>query len=132
MQMLSFIPGNQESKENPSALANTKLITPEPPAIKKKPYQYFLTQSTHKQPELMSDGVKNKAQGQFRLNFDQADLKEFVQVVLEEMLALNFTVSPQVKGTVNLQTTQLINKEDLLSVLEMVLAMNHAVLISQS
>ncbi|HHZ69060.1 MAG TPA: type II secretion system protein GspD [Methylococcaceae bacterium] len=131
MQMLSLIPGNQKPKENPSALADTKLITPEPPAIKKKPYQYFLTQSTHKQPELMSDGVKNKAQGQFRLNFEQADLKEFVHVVLEEMLALNFTVSPQVKGTVNLQTTQLINKEDLLSVLEMVLAMNHAVLIKE-
>ena len=61
MQMLSLIPGNQEPKENASALADTKLITPEPPAIKKKPYQYFLTQSTHKQLELMSDGVKNKA-----------------------------------------------------------------------
>ena len=131
MQMLSFIPGNQEPKENPSALADTKLITPEPPAIKKKPYQYFLTQSTHKQPELMSDDVKNKASEQFRLNFEQADLKEFVQIVLEEMLAVNFTLSPQVKGTVNLQTTQLINKEDLLSVLEMVLAMNKAVLIKE-
>ena len=57
MQMFSLIPGNQEPKENPSALADTKSITPEPPAIKKKPYQYFLTQSTHKQPELMSNSV---------------------------------------------------------------------------
>jgi len=132
MPLLSLIPDSQRSNETSDTLSKEKLMTPDLPAIKKKPYQYFLTHSTPKRPDSGRDSVQHKDLGQFQLNFEQADLKEFVQVVLEEMLAVNFMISPQVQGTVNLQTTQLINKEDLLSVLEMVLAMNKAVLIKEN
>jgi len=70
--------------------------------------------------------------GSYNLNFDDADLGEFVKVVLSDMLGQNYALSPKVAGKVTLQTTQPLTKGELLPTLEMVLRMNDAVLVKDS
>lgn len=67
--------------------------------------------------------------GSYNLNFDDADLGEFVKVVLSDMLGQNYALSPKVTGRVTLQTAQPLTKSELLPTLEMVLRMNDAVLV---
>jgi hypothetical protein len=70
--------------------------------------------------------------GLYNLNFDDADLGEFVKVVLSDMLGQNYALSPKVAGKVTLQTAQPLTKGELLPTLEMVLQMNDAVLVKDS
>jgi general secretion pathway protein D len=70
--------------------------------------------------------------GLYNLNFDDADLGEFVKVVLSDMLGQNYALSPKVAGKVTLQTAQPLTKGELLPTLEMVLRMNDAVLVKDS
>ena len=52
--------------------------------------------------------------GSYNLNFDDADLGEFVKVVLSDMLGQNYALSPKVAGKVTLQTAQPLTKSELL------------------
>ncbi|MGZ5054969.1 MAG: hypothetical protein ACXWAT_08505 [Methylobacter sp.] len=70
--------------------------------------------------------------GSYNLNFDDADLGEFVKVVLSDMLGQNYALSPKVAGKVTLQTAQPLTRGELLPTLEMVLRMNDAVLVKDS
>ncbi len=67
--------------------------------------------------------------GSYSLNFDEADLGEVAKVILGDILAQNYVLSPKVAGKVTLQTTDPLTKEELLPTLEMVLRMNNAALI---
>ncbi|MDP2901646.1 MAG: type II secretion system secretin GspD [Methylovulum sp.] len=67
--------------------------------------------------------------GSYSLNFDDADLGEVAKVVLSDILGQNYVLSPKVAGKVTLQTTQPLNKDELLPTLEMVLRMNNAALV---
>lgn len=66
--------------------------------------------------------------GEYSLNFDDADLGEVAKVILSEILQENYTISPQVSGKVTLQTTTPLTRADLIPTLEMLLALNNAVL----
>lgn len=66
--------------------------------------------------------------GQYVLNFENADLIEVVRVVLDETLKRNYTIDPKVTGKVSLRTTKPLTEAELLSTLEMILQMNNAVL----
>jgi hypothetical protein len=70
--------------------------------------------------------------GLYNLNFDDADLGEFVKVVLNDMLGQNYALNPKVAGRITLQTAQPLTKGELLPTLEMVLQMNDAVLVKDS
>jgi general secretion pathway protein D len=70
-----------------------------------------------------------KGTGSYSLNFDEADLGEVAKVILGDILAQNYVLSPKVAGKVTLQTTDPLTKEELLPTLEMVLRMNNAALI---
>ncbi len=67
--------------------------------------------------------------GKYTLNFDDADLGEVAKVILSDTLNVNYVLSPQVAGTVNLQTSHPLTREELIPTLEMVLRMNGAVLL---
>lgn len=67
--------------------------------------------------------------GKYTLNFDDADLGEVAKVILSDTLNVNYVLSPQVAGTVNLQTSHPLTREELIPALEMVLRMNGAVLL---
>ncbi|QPK64640.1 type II secretion system secretin GspD [Methylomonas sp. LL1] len=73
--------------------------------------------------------VKSAGKGEYSLNFDDADVGEVAKVILSDILGKNYTISPQVSGKVTLQTTDLLNKDDLIPTLEMLLSLNNAALV---
>jgi general secretion pathway protein D len=85
----------------------------------------FIKQSA-KKPAIQAAG-----KGKYSINFDAADLSEVCKIILSDMLQENYMLSPKVKGTVTLQTTMPLFKEDLLATLEMLLRVNGAVLIKR-
>jgi len=63
------------------------------------------------------------------LNFEQADLKEFLRVIFETILRENYYVDPQTRGTVTLHTTRPVTQDTVMPILEAVLEGNGAALI---
>lgn len=67
--------------------------------------------------------------GEVKLNFQDANLLEVIKVVLGDMLASNYVVDARVQGSVTLQTSRPLRRDDLLPTLEMLLRMNGAALV---
>jgi general secretion pathway protein D len=85
-------------------------------------------------PETVTQHRKTKGsgEGEYNLNFDEADLGEVAKVVLSDILGQNYVLSPKVTGKVTLQTTDPLSKDELIPTLEMLLRMNNAVLIKDA
>jgi general secretion pathway protein D len=58
------------------------------------------------------------------LNFEKADLREFLGVIFDTILHENYFVDPQVKGSVTLHTTKPVTQAAVLPILETVLESN--------
>ncbi len=69
------------------------------------------------------------SEGGYSLNFVEAELPEVVRAVLEDALGLNYSIDPRVQGTVTLQTSRALRREQVLPTLEEVLRMSGAALI---
>jgi general secretion pathway protein D len=67
--------------------------------------------------------------GDVVLNFQGADLREVVDVMLGEVLEANYVIDPTVAGTVTLQTSRPIHRDAVLPLLERLLWMNGATLV---
>jgi general secretion pathway protein D len=65
----------------------------------------------------------------YRVNFDNADLREAVASILGETLGLEYLIDPNVNGTVTLGTTEPVTRNALLRMLDFALRMNGAALI---
>lgn len=63
------------------------------------------------------------------LNFEGADVREVIRVVLGDMLHENYTIDPKVAGTVTIHTSQPVSKEAVPQILETVLRMNGAAML---
>ncbi|MGR9053920.1 MAG: type II secretion system secretin GspD [Gammaproteobacteria bacterium] len=74
-------------------------------------------------------GKKQSGEGTYHLNFDEADLGEVAKVIIGDILKQNYVLSPKVAGSVTLQTTEPLTREQLLPTLEMLLRMNNAALV---
>jgi len=72
--------------------------------------------------------VSTDSAGGITLNFKDADIQDAVKAVLGDVLKANYTVDPQVKGQVSLQTSRPIARADLIPTLEILLRANGAVL----
>ena len=70
-----------------------------------------------------------ESRGDVTLNFEEADLREFIQVIFEDILKENYLIDPQVSGVVTMHTTYPIVKEAVLPLLESVLQQNGAALV---
>lgn len=71
-------------------------------------------------------GVPQKAEAPadgILLNFDNADIYEFIQVI-SETLGINYIVDPKVKGSVNIRSAQKIGKDQLFGVFQKILHVN--------
>ncbi len=68
-------------------------------------------------------------QGEYTLNFEDADLHEVVKVILGDLLQENYVIDPAVAGTVTIQSSHPLSREDLIPVLESLLKINDAVLV---
>ncbi len=60
--------------------------------------------------------------GSYRLNFENAEIKDVVHAVLGEALKLNYTLTPDVAGTITISSARPVNRTELLSILETTLA----------
>ncbi|MCF6252751.1 MAG: type II secretion system secretin GspD [Methylococcaceae bacterium] len=74
---------------------------------------------------------KATGKGEYSLNFDDADLGEVAKVILSDILAENYVLSPKVTGRVTLQTSQPLTKSELLPTLDMLLDINNAAMVYQ-
>jgi general secretion pathway protein D len=68
--------------------------------------------------------------GDIVLDFEQADLRDVVRVILGDLLQRNYVVDPDVNGTVTLSTERPLIKSSLFSVLEALLATQGATLVN--
>ena len=73
----------------------------------------------------------NAAPGDINLRFDAADIREFVRVVLGDLLKVNYVIDPAVMGSVTIQTTTPIRNDELLPLFEQVLGANGAAVIRE-
>ena len=64
--------------------------------------------------------------GMVSLNFNRADLVEIIHIMAQQ-LGLNYTIDPEVKGTVTINSAQPLSTEDLLPVFHQILRMNGAI-----
>jgi len=64
--------------------------------------------------------------GMISLNFNRADLVEIIHIIAQQ-LGLTYTIDPEVKGTVTINSSQPLRAEDLLPIFHQVLRMNGAV-----
>lgn len=76
-------------------------------------------------------GAAENEEGEITLNFQDTDVREFVKVVLSDVLGANFIIDPQVTGKVTIDTARAIKKEEVLPLLDEILAMNAAALIDK-
>jgi general secretion pathway protein D len=66
------------------------------------------------------------------LNFEGADLREVVRVIMSDMMRENYTIDPRVNGTVTIHTSQPVAKSSVGPILETVLRMNGAAMVKES
>lgn len=67
--------------------------------------------------------------GDVTLNFEDADIREVIGVVLRDILGLNYLIDPDVSGTVTLRTARPLTRDAVLPVLEAALNARGATLI---
>ena len=65
------------------------------------------------------------------LNFEQADIREVVRLILGDTLKENYFIDPNVQGSITLRTEEPLDRGALLSILEVILKVNGAALVTQ-
>lgn len=83
--------------------------------------QAALTDNGHL-ARLDPDAVKD-TDGGYKLNFDDADIKDVLQAVLGNVLHLSYTVAPNVTGKITISSAAPQNRAELLSTMEGVLSL---------
>ncbi|MEZ5442710.1 MAG: secretin N-terminal domain-containing protein [Lysobacterales bacterium] len=71
------------------------------------------------------------ADGDITFNFEGAGIPEVVKVILGDLLQENYVIAPGVGGQVTFSTSQPVNGEQAMGILEMLLSWNNATLIWQ-
>ncbi len=111
-------------------------ITPETPPVQESlqaPVNYrelypgtgqFLNAAGRSVASAREDGA-----GSLTLNFDNAPIEEVVQVILGDILKETYVVADGVSGNITLRTTEPMQREALIPVLENLLRMNNAALL---
>ena len=68
--------------------------------------------------------------GNFRLNFENAQISEVVRAILGDALGLNYVIDPEVSGRVTLASARPVARDDLIPILESLLRINEAALVT--
>ena len=69
--------------------------------------------------------------GNITLNFQQTDIREFIKVVMGDVLNKNFVIDEKVLGTVTIATARPVSKDGLMVLVEDILAMNGAAILRE-
>ncbi len=80
-------------------------------------------------PEQASRELIETDEGDITLNFQDTDLREFIKVILGDVLGSNYVIDPKVGGRVTIETSVPVNKEELLPLFEDILGMNGAAMV---
>lgn len=83
-------------------------------------------------PRSAPTGVTNNAQGDVTLNYSDTDIREIIRVILGDTLHVNYTIDPQIQGTVSLQTKEPLKRENLLPTLESLVSQVGGVILMQN
>lgn len=82
-------------------------------------------------PAFSSETMKS-GETEYRLNLVDAPIASAVKNVLGDILQLNYTIDPRVRGTITLQTSAPVNKNTLVDILETTLAANGFAIVKSS
>ena len=69
--------------------------------------------------------------GNITLNFQDTDIREFIKVVMGDVLNKNYVIDEKVAGKVTIATTRPVLKEGLIALMENILAINGAAMINE-
>ncbi len=83
------------------------------------------TASTYAPPRLPA----GKAVGDTTLTFADTDIREVVRQILGDILQVNYTIDPAVRGMATLETTRPLGRDEILPTLQTLLAANGATLV---
>ena len=78
--------------------------------------------SPGRQARLDADAIKD-TDGGYKLNFDDADIKDVLQAVLGGVLHVSYTLAPNISGKITISSAAPQNRFELLSTMESVLSM---------
>jgi general secretion pathway protein D len=73
----------------------------------------------------------SKKEGEYSLDFVNIAIEEFLSIVFNEMLSKNYILDSSIKGEITVQTKGRVNADQLLSIVESVLASKNAVMVSK-
>ena len=76
--------------------------------------------------------VRTTTDGEITLNFQDTDLREFIKVILSDVMEKNYVIDPKVGGKVTIETAKPIDTSELFPLLEKILAMNGAALVDSA
>ena len=82
-----------------------------------------------KEPGGNTQQITQNAEGDITLNFQDTDLREFIKVILGDVLGVNYFIDPDVGGKVTIETPKPISKDRVFPLLEQTLATNGASII---
>jgi len=77
-----------------------------------------------------SRSIATDAKGDITLNFVNADVKDVAKAVLGDYLKLNYQISASVQGTVTIQTSQPLSREQVIPALDRALRLNNMALVN--
>ncbi|PCJ40018.1 MAG: type II secretion system protein GspD [SAR86 cluster bacterium] len=74
----------------------------------------------------------NTQPGDINLDFEEAQLNEFIALVMGDLLNLNYVIDPNIVGSVTLHTSTPVDQNSLLGLVEVILALNDAMLVQNN
>lgn len=112
-----------------SAPATTASVTTAPAAgfamLGTAPATTIANTPLNKDVKLHRPGLSNTAMSDSILKFDNADIYEVLQIILGDMLHLNFIVDPSIQGKVTIASQGAISQADVFNILESILSLNN-------
>ena len=124
--------GDRTNENKPATLATTERLSPDRPTVKRtskgkvavRGSGVFIDEAAaSRQVSVASDD------GRITLNFVEAEVRDVVRTVLGGTLGLNYTIDPSTRGTITLQTSKPLRRDDVLPTLETVLRLNGVALV---
>jgi general secretion pathway protein D len=70
-----------------------------------------------------------QAEGDFNLDFADAEIKDVIRTVLGDILKVPYSIDPQVQGKVTIRTSKPLRREDVIAALETALKVNGAAIV---
>lgn len=128
--------GNIPAPAEAQATPVVKNEAPPPPASEEKKDRYKLHPGSgiflKPSPGVIPSSAPAGAGQEITLNFEGAEIREVVKVVLGDVLKESYILDPRVKGSITVRSSKPISRADLLPTMEMLLRMNGAAMVRET